>query len=238
MVIARTLAGKLYVACLAPAADRAIPSRTVEQPCYQCGAPVEDGVAFCRQCNAPQIRVGDPAAASDLPSHTPSLSHSASQTGIQWSQALPATALAGLIAGFVIVPLGAFGIGMIAAGVLSVLFYRRRHPGVILSPGSGARLGAVSGVLGFVMFAILTSLEMLMFRSGGQVRQALLETIQQSASRTNDPQVQQMFDYFKTPAGLALMMGLGLTLMLVLFVVLSSLGGALTTVLLRKRERN
>ena len=137
-----------------------------------------------------------------------------------------------------IVPLGAFGIGMIAAGVLAVLLYRRRNPALHLTPGVGARLGAVSGVLGFGMFAILTAVEMLVLRSGGQIRQALLQTIEQSASRSNDPQVQQMFDYFKTPAGLALMMGLGLAMMLVLFVILSAAGGAVTAVLLRKRDRN
>jgi hypothetical protein len=77
---------------------------------------------------------------------------------------------------------------------------------------------------------------MLVLRSGGQLRQALLDAVQQSAARANDPQVQQMFDYFKTPAGLALMMVLGLAVMFVLFVLLSSAGGALTVALLRKRN--
>jgi hypothetical protein len=29
----------------------------MEQPCYKCGQPVEQGVAFCPHCSAPQIRV-------------------------------------------------------------------------------------------------------------------------------------------------------------------------------------
>lgn len=176
---------------------------------------------------------GPELATMPSPVPYPIISH-----GIQWSQALPATALAGLISGFVmLIPFGAFGIGMIAAGVLGVVFYRRRNPGANLTPGMGARLGAVSGLMGFAIFAILTSLEMLVFRVRGEIRQALLDAIQQSASRANDPQVQQMFDYFKTPAGLALMMILGMAVMFVFFMVFSSAAGAVTAALLGKREQ-
>jgi hypothetical protein len=157
---------------------------------------------------------------------------------IQWSQALPSAALAGLIAAVLMfIPLGAFGLGMIAAGVLAVLFYRRRNPGASLSPGMGARLGALSGMLGFGIFAIFTSIEVLIFHSGGQLRAALLEAVQQSAARASDPQAQQVLDYLKSPPGLALVMILGLALMFVVFLILSSLGGALGATLLRHRNR-
>jgi hypothetical protein len=203
---------------------------------------VEDGTAFCPQCNAPQIRVvGAGTVAQPMPrgelTGSPSYSNSGS-TAIQWSHAFPATALAGLIAALVMItPLGAFGIGMLAAGALSVVFYRRRNPAAQITPGMGARLGFVSGMLGFGMFAILTSIEMLVFRSGGQLRAALLQAIQQSSARSADPQVQQMLEYLKSPAGLALMMILGLVVMFIVFLVLSGIGGALGAVLLRRKER-
>jgi membrane protein implicated in regulation of membrane protease activity len=41
----------------------------------------------------------------------------------------------------------------------------------------------------------------------------------------------------KSPAGLALMMGLGLAVVLVLFLLLSTLGGALAAAWLRRRGR-
>ncbi len=135
-----------------------------------------------------------------------------------------------------IIPLGAFGLGMLAVGALSVLLYRRRNPAANLTPGMGARLGAVSGALGFGIFAILTSVEMLVFRSGGQLRAALLEAVQQSAARSSDPQAQQLLEYLKTPQGLALVMVLGLIVMFVAFLVFSSLGGALGAALLRRKD--
>lgn len=211
----------------------------MEHPCNKCGATIEDGTAFCPNCSAPQIRV----TAGEFPSPSSSDFQSKSLAyavpgAIQWSQALPSAALAGLIAGLLMfVPLGAFGLGMIASGVLAVLFYRRRGLVMSLTPGAGAKLGALSGMFGFSIFGFFTALEVLVFHSGGQLRAALLEAVQQSAARTSDPQAQQVLEYLKSPPGLALVMGMGLIVMLVFFLLLSSAGGALTAALLRRREK-
>jgi len=165
-------------------------------------------------------------------------SHPVQADRIQWSHALPATALGGLIAAVVMVtPLGVFGLGMVVAGALSVVFYRRRHPDAILTPGMGARLGVVSGALGFVMFVILTALEMSVFRSSAELRAVLLDAVQQSAARSADPQAQQVLEYLKTPQGMALVIGLGLLVVLAIFLSLSSLGGALGAALMRRKHR-
>lgn len=208
----------------------------MEHPCHQCSSPVEDGTAFCPHCGAAQIRVasdeaqraGEPLAPSEpVPSPV-----------IQWSQALPAAALAGVIAaGLMFIRLGIFGLGMMSAGVLAVLFYRRRSPGGTLSAGMGARLGMVSGVLGFAMFALFTAVEMLVFHSGGQLRMALLEAIEQSALRSPDPEAQQFLTYLKSPPGLALVMALTLVAMFLAFLIFAGLGGALAAALQRRKER-
>ena len=137
-----------------------------------------------------------------------------------------------------IIPAGPLGLVMLAAaGALSVLFYRRRNPVAALTTGAGARLGALSGVLGFGIFAIFTAIEMLVFRTGGQLRDAMLQAIQQSAARSSDPQAQQAIEYLKSPQGLALMMALGLIGVCLAFMVFSSLGAALAAALLQRKER-
>ncbi|HXY14070.1 MAG TPA: zinc ribbon domain-containing protein [Terriglobales bacterium] len=212
----------------------------MEHPCNKCGATVEDGTAFCPSCAAPQIRVATPEAlAATLPSVLVGESGASPElSSIQWSRALPSAALAGLISALLMfVPLGAFGLGMIAAGVLAVLFYRRRPLLASLTPGAGARLGAVSGTFAFAIFAVFTAFEVLVFHSGGQLRAALLEAVQQSAARASDPQAQQVLEYLKSPPGLALVMGMGLAVMFVFFLVLSSAGGALTAALVRRRGK-
>ena len=229
-----------------PGISPVVTSNPVEHSCYQCGAAVDEGIAFCPQCNAPQIRVavGDaiasPTIDSGLEIKPPgSYKDGLQLTALQWHHALPAAALAGLIAAvMMLIPVGAFGLGMLASGALAVMFYRRRNPVANVTPGIGARLGALSGALGFGIFAIFTATEMLIFRSGGQLRDALLQAIQQSAARSSDPQAQQMLEYLKTPQGLALMMVLGLIVMGLAFLIFSSLGGALAAALLRRKERH
>ena len=212
----------------------------MEHPCYKCGTVVEEGTAFCPQCNAPQIRVafGETEAEPIAPSQLGHRIAPPNKGTIQWSQALPACALAAVIAGMLMfIPLGAFGLGMGVGGILAVFFYRRRNPGIDVTPGMGARLGLLTGALGFGIFAVLTAIEVLVFHSGGDLRAALLQAIQQSAARSSEPQAQQLLEYLKSPPGLALMMGLGLFLMLIVFLVVSSLAGSIAAALLRRRDR-
>ena len=146
--------------------------------------------------------------------------------------------MAGLVASFLMLfPLGAFGLGMILAGILSVVFYRWRNPGSALTPGMGARLGAMSGLLGFVMFLLFTAISASVLGGGAQLRQALQQAVEQSASRTTDPQAQHMLDFFRTAQGLALVMIAGMAVALVAFLILTSLGGAIGATLLRRKPR-
>jgi hypothetical protein len=136
-----------------------------------------------------------------------------------------------------VIPLGAFGLGMLAAGALSVVLYRRRNPGADLTPGIGARLGAASGAVGFSIFGMVSAFAMVVSHSGAQLRATLLDAIQQSAARNSDPQAQEIVQWFKTPTGLAFMLCAALAFMLAAFVIFSSLGGAATAALLRKRDQ-
>jgi len=213
----------------------------VEHPCYRCATAVEDGVAFCPQCSAPQIRVGggtttETMAVSETPLSDPSSSRSVLPAApIYWPPALASAARAGVIAAILmIIPLGAsVGLGMLAAGFLSVLFYRRRVPNANPGPGTGARLGAVSGALAFVFFGLLTAL----FRAGSEFRSALGQAVEQAAARNSDPQAQQLFEYLKTPQGLDLVLIMGVIMMLIVFLMVSSLGGAIGAAMLHRKDR-
>jgi len=172
-----------------------------------------------------------PTTAYDIVSHP---------SGLIWQHALPAAAQAGLIAAILmVIPRGAlFGLGMLLAGFLAVLFYRRRLFGAHLSTGLGARLGALSGMIGFGIFALFTALETVIFHAGGELRTALMQAIDQAAAKNTEPQAQQMLHYLKSPQGLALVMIMGLMMMFVLFLVLSTLGGVVGSALLRHKQRH
>jgi hypothetical protein len=218
----------------------------VEYPCYQCGATVQEGVAFCRQCNAPQIRVAvaepstSPVVITDQERTSPLYPYLMSQpaTGIDWSKGLPATALAGLIAAFLMMtPLAAFGLGMVIGGGLSVVFYRRRNPVANITPRMGSRLGMASGALGGCIFTVLLTAATVILNGWEQIRQKVIELVAQTAARNPDPQAQQALEFFKTEQGVALLVTSGLVVTLVAFVIFSGLGGALGAALLRRKER-
>ena len=214
----------------------------MEHPCYKCGASVEDGTAFCPRCSAPQIRVAGsealspPEATPEIaiqphPSYAPPLT-----SDLEWPQALRPAGIA-LLAAFFLILLGMpAGLGMLAAGFLSVVLYHRRCPATPLTAGMGARLGALTGGLGFGTLAAILALWTL-FRSGRQIHDALLNYIQQYAARSSDPHMPQVLELFNTPAGFTFIMILTLLMTLVAFVIFSGLGGALGAFLLHRKER-
>jgi hypothetical protein len=224
----------------------------MDHPCYKCGNSVEDGKPFCLQCGAPQIRVAMPELApagpgSVLPPHPPIFSTDASHvpgalvsslsTEIVWPRALRACAIAALISIVVtslrlVPPL----LAVPGAGMLAVILYRRRNPGWRVSAGSGARVGAVTGLLVSAVFAVCCAILVGVLQSGGQVRQEMIEALQQFASRSSDPQVQATLDLFVKPENLAKLIP-DIVLFILFSIAAGSLAGALTGAFLGRRNR-
>ncbi len=175
------------------------------------------------------------ATASDASlSPLPAYFSSRLRNRVEWSQALPATALAGLIAAVLMMTrLQGFGLGALIGGSLAVVFYRRRIPLARITAGMGVRLGMVSGILGGAIFAAVLSLRILVFHSGDSIREQLIEGVQQAAARNPDPQALQAMEFFKSPQGLVLLLTMGA---LVTFVIFSGLGGVLGALLLRRKD--
>ncbi len=202
---------------------------------------MESGVPFCQHCRAPQIRV---SSVEDAPVSTIPVDLSASfqptpqASPVQWSYALTAAAMAGVISAILMnVFFGFFGIGIAAAGAFAVRLYRQRSGQVSLLPGAGARIGAVSGVFGFGFFCVIAAVGTALFGGGSQVKLALLSGLEQAAARSQDPQAQAALEKLRTPEGLILVLAFSLAFVFTLFVALSSLGGALAASMSRGRRQ-
>ena len=212
----------------------------MEQPCYKCAQPVEQGVPFCPHCSAPQIRVvvAEPApsqavladsnatvqGAADLP---------ASQTSpilavpIRWSQALKPCLLSAFVGSLLMfLGLNPF-VAMLCVGFLAVVFYRQRRPEIPIRAQAGAGLGVLGGLLWFALSSILQALTVIFLHKGPELRDELIKRIQQAASQTSDPQVLALFDRLKTPGGIEFLMIFGLVFGFISAIVLAALGGAL-----------
>ena len=211
---------------------------------------VEEGVPFCPQCSAPQIRVviAEPVPAPLAFASATLLQDAevlpASQTvpvlavPMQWSQAVKPCAVAALVASVVMVlKLMAPLIAVVGAGFFAVALYRRESPGVIVRPGMGARLGALCGLFCSAMTAALVALRIAVFHEGQEVRRMMLEAIQQNAARYSDPQFQPTWEFLRSPAGLVLMIFLLLIFGFMIFLFLGTLGGALGAAIVGRRDR-
>ena len=128
------------------------------------------------------------------------------------------------------------GLGMLAAGFLTVLIFRRRCPATPVTAGMGARLGALTGGLGFGVLAAILAL-WTAFRSGKEIHDAFLNYLQQYVARSPDPHLQQVLDLFNTPEGFTFIMILTLIMTLIAFLIFSTIGGAVGAFLLHRKER-
>lgn len=158
---------------------------------------------------------------------------------IRWSEALPATASAGIV-GVILMFASrgvASGLGMLVAGFLGVVLYRRRDPESNVTARMGARLGLVCGAWAFGICAVIAGIATAFAGSRPEFRAQVLEQITQYAARNPSPQAQQLIEYVKTPDGLTVLMMLGLIITGVAFLIFSSIGGAIGAALLKRKER-
>lgn len=220
----------------------------MEQPCYKCGETVQQGVAFCPSCSAPQIRVvlAEPApralAVAIGPQDEDTLS--ASETvpvlavPMHWHQAVKPCALAALVAAAVMVlQLVSPVIAVPGAGFLAVAIYLRSTPGLAAPARVGARLGALCGFFCFGISTILEALRVVVLHKIPEIRQFLLDAVQQTAARNPDPQVQPVLEFLRSPAGLITMMFFMMVVVFVFFLLLGTAGGAAGSAILSRRDR-
>jgi len=124
----------------------------------------------------------------------------------------------------------------LAAGFLAIAFYRYRNPGVVIRAGLGARLGAATGLICFLLSGIRIGIAAFVGDVRAKFRAQMIEAIQKAASHSNDPQVQAMMESLKTPEGVAVMMIFALVVMFLLFILMGSVGGALGGAILSRRD--
>ncbi|MFB3813587.1 MAG: hypothetical protein ACE14L_05700 [Terriglobales bacterium] len=213
---------------------------------------MEEGVAFCPNCNAPQIRVtGLPnrPATPPLPPDNPEQMQPPAERvelrpeqrvttppHLDWSRAMPGALLGALLVAMaMVVPFAAPVLLMATAGLFSAAMYQRRS-GTQLTPGLGARAGMVGGVLGF---AVMVAMLALQFAAGGERLITLLrQTISEQIARSGGPRAQQMMEQFLTPGGLAMLVGIAMLFFLAFALVCSALGGVVAAYLFGKSKRH
>jgi len=219
----------------------------MEHPCYKCDQILEEGRAFCPHCGAPQIRV----LVSEAVQAAPPVESTDSATGerpasetvpvlavpMRWSQALKPCGFAAVI-GTLLMALGLTpAVAMFSAGFLSVLLYRQIRPGIAIGAATGARLGALGGLLWFGIAAVLAAAAATVPDLRAKIQEQVIDNATKwAAAHPPDPRIQAGLDQLKTPEGFVMMLIIGGVMMLVISVVLSTVGGSLAGALFGRRD--
>ncbi|HEV2112802.1 MAG TPA: zinc ribbon domain-containing protein [Terriglobales bacterium] len=227
----------------------------MDHVCQQCGAEVEQGVPFCRKCNAPQIRVstpaseveGEPEAASQEgpTASAPRLGVPISDEKIDWRFARSRSAIAAAaMVLLMLVPLLSklFILWMPLCGGLPVFLYRRVRPGGRLSAGAGARMGAMAGLIAFTVLLIIMAagfaIEHYVLHQSDQLVAQVRNQVQQAVNANSDPQVKQLESALLSPNGLAMIVVFSMMFLFAMFLLLCGIGGALSAVLLGRPNKS
>jgi len=117
-------------------------------------------------------------------------------------------------------------IGILLTGALAVFFYRRKT-GVILPAAVGARLGGAAGVVVFAVSALVV-LAVIVLHAQRQCIEMTITMLQRLGANTADARVQADIRNVFTPSGQALSF--------FVTVVFASVGGALASLFLRRRN--
>jgi hypothetical protein len=162
---------------------------------------------------------------------------------IRWDLAWKGALLCGVGAAILTsIPIVSTGccLWMLGAGALTVAMYRKQVPDMTITPGLGMRLGALAGLFGFLVNAVVTTLSFVALRNKGDFRQAMQEQMQKQMSSNPDPKLQEMMrrmlDWVNTPQGAATLMVMVLVVLAIVFVLISAAGGALGASMFGKRR--
>jgi hypothetical protein len=132
-----------------------------------------------------------------------------------------ATALSGPV---LILPL----VWLLGAGFLSVYLYRRRT-GLVLSLGSGARMGWMTGLFAFLILLVLLTTIVLVL-SDPNMAATLLNELR---ARGADGNAEQMMEAFQSPGGVTQIV----LVSFIVFTLFPTIGGAIGAKFLSGRAR-
>lgn len=220
----------------APWHTRRVPSRCT------CGATLPDDALFCHRCGKPQRELleveSEPEPAPVIPPPIPAPAVPASITapiGFHNGPAVRIAMLAGTLSIVVLMVTGQISIlqvlmplWLMAGGFFAVFLYRRRT-GQSLSPLSGAHLGWLSGLFGFLIMTVILTLIALAMSEPSAV--STLRS-QWSGAGRSEADFNVMLDAFHNPIKIAAI----LSMILLLFSILPAFGGALGAKFLAPRD--
>jgi hypothetical protein len=176
----------------------------------------------------PALGEFSPAIAAETRVASSQTRQASSGSAMDRGKAVRAALKAGVLGVFIgMIPL----LGMVLTGALAVFFYRREN-GVSPPTVLGSRLGGAAGVVAFAINALMVTIRIFIFHAQQEYIDAILKIAQKFGANAADPDIQASIHNLFTPSGLVITFFFGM----IFTVVLASVGGALASLLNRRRK--
>ena len=120
-------------------------------------------------------------------------------------------------------------------GALCVFLYQRRFPATPISSGAGARMALSVGGAAFLILALLSAVASLAdhFVAHHSVLADVRAQVVEMMKASQNPQSAQAMSMINTDGGLIALLALGTVVLLVMFLLLSTVGGAIQARILK-----
>jgi hypothetical protein len=191
-----------------------------------CGAQLPPDALFCHKCGKPQREIVVPEPVVEHPTETippPPEAPAPLPLNFRNPVAVRVALIVAIIATalFFVLPF----LNWIVAGFFAVFFYRRRT-GSLLNVSGGVRLGWITGIIMYTIFAIPVLAQQLRAALTGRLAPALQEQLRSLPGQ--DPKtIEQVTQFFQTGPGIVFMFVFSLVGLFLFVTGFSMAGGAL-----------
>jgi len=165
------------------------------------------------------------------------------RTPITWSTALPKAAISGfatvvLLVAILALTKSAFFLLVVIplGGIISVWLYARgKDPSEIVA-GTGARVGAVTGLFSYLIYGIIVAAQI--SSQKGIIEETMRKAIEQAVARNPNPETQAMMNQIMTPEGIATILAVSAVIFLFVFLIFGALGGSVGAAMVRRNRHD
>jgi len=190
-----------------------------------CGAQLPPDALFCHKCGKPQRELVVPEtlepAAPVVEAPPPAPRVQALPLNFRNPVAVRISLLVAVVATLLnFLPF----LNWVAGGFFAVFFYRRRT-GSVLTVHAGVKLGWITGLLTFVLSAILFAVQEIPMAMSGKLSPVLRDRL--NAMGQDPATVEQFMRFLESGSGMMLMLGFLLVSLFMFITGLSMAGGAL-----------
>jgi hypothetical protein len=121
-------------------------------------------------------------------------------------------------------------------GFFAIWLYARGKDAGQVWLGTGARIGAVTGLFTFLIYGIIVAAQFTAQK--GMVQETMRKAMDQALARNPNPQAQALVNQLMTPEGVATLITMTVVIFLFVFLIFGAIGGSVGAAIMKNQQRD